>query len=76
MRRATSEQTKLFRIASLCQEAVHQQRERECRLGYGLDDYTEGRIVGTANLARKILREIGGGPVAAGADERSSRRIP
>lgn len=49
---------KLSKIAKLCQEAVDQQKKRECTLGYGLDDYTEGRIVGTANLARKILREI------------------
>ena len=49
---------KLSKIAKLCQEAVDQQKKRECKLGYGLDDYTEGRIVGTANLARKILREI------------------
>lgn len=46
------------KIAKLCQEAIEQQKKRECKLGYGLDDYTEGRIVGTANLARKILREI------------------
>jgi hypothetical protein len=49
---------KLSKIAKLCQEAVDQQKQRESKLGYGLDDYTEGRIVGTANLARKILREI------------------
>ena len=49
---------KFFKIAKLCQEAIEQQKKRERKLGYGLDDYTEGRIVGTANLARKILREI------------------
>jgi hypothetical protein len=27
-------------------------------VGYGLDDYTEGRIVGGASLARKIIKEI------------------
>ena len=35
-------------------------------LGYGLDDYTEGRIVGGANLARKILRVVSGEPVSVG----------
>ena len=49
---------KILKIIKLCQEAIEQQKKRECRLGYGLDDYTEGRIVGTANLARKVLREI------------------
>jgi hypothetical protein len=60
MRRTSTEQARLFQIAALCQEAVQEQRKRECRLGYGLDDYTEGRIVGAANLARKILRAIHG----------------
>jgi hypothetical protein len=49
---------KLSKIAKLCQEAVEEQKKRESKLGYGLDDYTEGRIVGAANLARKIIREI------------------
>ena len=49
---------KLCKIVKLCQDAIEQQKKRECKLGYGLDDYTEGRIVGTANLARKIIREI------------------
>lgn len=75
MRRNTTEQNKLFRIAALCQEAVCQQRERECRQGYGLDDYTEGRIVGAANLARKILREISGDLAAAGRSDRVDGRM-
>jgi hypothetical protein len=49
---------KFCKIAKLCQESIDQQKKRECKLGYGLDDYTEGRIVGAANLARKILKEI------------------
>lgn len=75
MRRNTTEQNKLFRIAALCQEAICQQRERECRQGYGLDDYTEGRIVGTANLARKILREISGDAAPAGQGGRVGGRM-
>lgn len=51
---------KLIRIAALCREAVQAQRDREHRQGYGLDDYSEGRIVGAANLARKILRAVMG----------------
>lgn len=53
-----SDQDKLNRIAAACQEAIQAQRQRETRQGYGLDDYTEGRIVGAANLARKIMRIV------------------
>lgn len=58
--RRHADQTTLARITALCHEAVQHQREREQRLGYGLDDYTEGRIVGAANLARKLLRVLNG----------------
>lgn len=52
--------TTLSQINALCREAIQHQREREQRHGYGLDDYTEGRIVGAANLARKLLRLMNG----------------
>jgi hypothetical protein len=58
MPRRNLEAEKLAEIAGLCREAIQAQRERETRQGYGLDDYTEGRIVGAANLARKILRAV------------------
>ena len=45
-------------VEKLCLEAIQKQKNRESTVGYGLDDYTEGRIVGGASLARKILREI------------------
>jgi hypothetical protein len=45
-------------VEKLCAEAIQAQRQRESTVGYGLDDYTEGRIVGSAALARKIIREI------------------
>lgn len=67
MRRNQTEQARLFQIAVLCEEALQQQRERASRLGYGLDDYTEGRIVGAANLARKIRRVLTGSSDAADA---------
>lgn len=51
---------KLISIAALCREAIQSQQDREHRQGYGLDDYSEGRIVGAANLARKILRAVMG----------------
>ena len=58
MPRRNLEAEKLAEIAALCREAIQAQRERETRQGYGLDDYTEGRIVGAANVARKILRAV------------------
>jgi hypothetical protein len=58
MPRRNLEAEKLAEITALCREAIQAQRERETRQGYGLDDYTEGRIVGAANLARKILRAV------------------
>ena len=66
---------KSFDIAPLCQQAIQEQHDRERRQGYGLDDYTEGRIVGAANLARKILRTLTrssyGEPKRVGATRRS-----
>ncbi len=58
MPRPSLDSERLIEIAALCREAIQAQRERETRQGYGLDDYTEGRIVGAANLARKILRAV------------------
>lgn len=51
---------KLDSIVKICNVAIHDQENRQKNLGYGLDDYTEGRIVGTANLARKIKRIVYG----------------
>jgi hypothetical protein len=45
-------------VEKICLEEIEEQKERESKLGYGLDDYTEGRIVGAAALARRIIREI------------------
>lgn len=58
-----------MRIAALCREAVQAQRDREHGVGYGLDDYSEGRIVGAANLARKLLRAASGDDVRPAARE-------
>ncbi|MFM1904858.1 MAG: hypothetical protein RLZZ440_2758 [Planctomycetota bacterium] len=60
MNRHRTEQARLDEIARFCQQAIQEQRDRERGPGYGLDDYTEGRIVGGANLARKILRALTG----------------
>lgn len=76
MHRPVTEQEKLFQIAAACQEAILAQRERESRQGYGLDDYTEGRIVGAASLARKIMRVVSGEqPDASSLRARSRTRL-
>lgn len=58
MQHSQSDREKLIQIAAACQEAIRAQRQRETNQGYGLDDYTEGRIVGAANLARRIMRLV------------------
>ena len=50
------QQRRLDEILSICKRAIEDQKKRERTLGYGLDDYTEGRTVGAANLARRIKR--------------------
>ena len=55
---AKEQQKKLDEILKICNDAIEDQRKRERTLGYGFDDYTEGRIVGSANLARKIKRIV------------------
>jgi hypothetical protein len=53
----------LVEIAALCREAIQAR----------LDDYTEGRIVGAANLARKILRAVTANQLqASGRENRRS----
>jgi hypothetical protein len=43
----------------MCNAAISKQVEQSRKGGFGLDDYTDGRIVGGASLARNILRLIG-----------------
>jgi hypothetical protein len=50
---------KIEAITQMCREAILQQVERGKIGGFGFDDYTDGRIAGGANLARKILVLIG-----------------
>jgi len=74
MHRPATDQEKLIQIAAACQEAILAQRERESRHGFGLDDYTEGRIVGAASLARKLMRMLSGGQLDATTLRARSRR--
>ena len=52
------QQKQLDEILKICNNAIEDQKKREKTLGYGLDDYTEGRTVGAANLARRIKRVV------------------
>ena len=55
-----TQQAKLDEVYKICNKAIEEQKNRERTLGYGHDDYTEGRIVGAANLARRIKRIVFG----------------
>lgn len=54
------QQEKLDEIYKICNKVIEDQKNRERSLGYGHDDYTEGRTVGAANLARRIKRIVFG----------------
>lgn len=49
------EQEKILEIMRLCNQKIEEQKTHESNIGYGIDDYSEGRIVGGASLARRIL---------------------
>lgn len=45
---------KIIQVIKLCNQKIQDQKDHEANAGYG-EDYTDGRIVGGAALARKIL---------------------
>jgi hypothetical protein len=49
----------IFEIIKLCNEKIQDQKNHESSVGYG-EDYTDGRIVGGAALARRILELLKG----------------
>jgi len=49
----------IAKIVQLCNEKIQDQKNHESSAGYG-EDYTDGRIVGSAALARRILSIIRG----------------
>lgn len=49
---------KTIEIIKLCEIAINRQNEKNKKGGFGLDDYTDGRIIGAASLARNILKVI------------------
>lgn len=50
---------KILEIIKLCNKKIERQKQHECNAGYG-EDYTDGRIVGGASLARRILEILKG----------------
>lgn len=58
---ARKESNKLEEAIKLCHVAIAKQAAQNAKGGFGLDDYTDGRIVGGASLARNILRLLGRG---------------
>jgi hypothetical protein len=48
------EKANILEIIKLCNRKIKDQKDHESNAGYG-EDYNDGRIVGGAALARKIL---------------------
>jgi hypothetical protein len=48
------EKANILEIMKLCNRKIQDQKDHESTSGYG-EDYNDGRIVGGAALARKIL---------------------
>lgn len=48
------EKANILEIIKLCNRKIKDQKDHESTCGYG-EDYTDGRIVGGAALARRIL---------------------
>jgi hypothetical protein len=49
---------KITEIIKLCEAAISKQTDKNKKGGFGFDDYTDGRTIGGASLARNILRLI------------------
>lgn len=52
-------QQQIAKIVKLCNDKIDDQKQHEASAGYG-EDYTDGRIVGAAALARRIMLIIKG----------------
>jgi len=51
-------ENKIEEIIKLCESAISKQTTKNKKGGFGYDDYTDGRIIGGASLARNILKLI------------------
>ena len=49
-----TQKNKILEVIKLCNQKIKKQKDHESSTGYG-EDYTDGRIVGGAALARRIL---------------------
>ena len=49
-----NQKEKILEVIKLCNQKIEDQKQHESNAGYG-EDYTDGRIVGSAALARLIL---------------------
>jgi hypothetical protein len=47
---------KIEEVIKMCQTAISKQTDKNKKGGFGIDDYTDGRIIGGASLARNILK--------------------
>ena len=59
MIKANKDSKKIEEVIKMCHAAIAKQVEQNHKGGFGIDDYTDGRTVGGASLARNILRLIG-----------------
>lgn len=48
------QKNQILEVMKLCNQKIKDQKQHESNAGYG-EDYTDGRIVGGAALARRIL---------------------
>ena len=47
---------KIEEVIKMCRTAISKQTDKNKKCGFGIDDYTDGRIIGGASLARNILK--------------------
>lgn len=52
-----NQKEKILEVIKLCNQKIEDQKQHESNAGYG-EDYTDGRIVGGAALARLILETL------------------
>ena len=53
-----NKENKIEDIIKMCEAAISKQTLKNKKGGFGYDDYTDGRIIGGASLARNILKLI------------------
>ena len=51
----SKQREKISEVIKLCNEKIEDQKRHEAGAGYG-EDYSDGRLVGGAALARRVLQ--------------------